>query len=163
MLLLMACSQSPSDPADAQAETDIPAMEEALKASGPNGNDSLALTLAEAYTQFAKQHPQDTLTPHYLYKSGTLLQAIPGKQQEAIFAFRQVQSRYPKHPRAALATFMTGFTFDQWGDHAQEAAESYRAFYTQWPDHPLAEQAKQLETLAGQNLNDVIEQWEKNK
>jgi TolA-binding protein len=160
---LVACNQGSAPTSESSSESGIPAMEEALKESGINGNDSLAQALATAYTQFAKANRQDTLSPHYLYKAGALLQGIPGRQQEAIFAFREVQIRYPEHPRAALATFMTGFTFDQWGDHAQEAAESYKAFYTRWPDHPMAEQAKQLEALAGQNLNEVIEQWEKNK
>ena len=164
-LLAMACESEPEEmqPVKITVEV-IEGAEERLLASGDTASDAQALQLVQKYLEYVETYPEDSLVPEYLYKAGALEQAIPGKQERAVYHFRTLAQKYPRHRRAPMALFMTGFTFDQWEGHAAEAAEAYLYFADTYPDHPMAEQALMLAGLTQENLNEVVEQWQqKNK
>ena len=164
-VLLVACEGEPEEMQPVKmAFEDIEKLEARLLSSGDTASDGQALRLVDAYLEYVEEFPEDSLVPEFLYKAGALEQAIPGKQERAVYHFRTMAQKYPNHPRAPMALFMTGFTFDQWPGHANEAAEAYLFFADTYPDHPMANQARMLAGLSQENLNEVVEQWQqKNK
>jgi tol-pal system protein YbgF len=63
-----------------------------------------------AFNAFLEQYPQDVLAPNALYWKGETLYAR-ALYPQAIFAFKDVQTRYPKHPKTADSLLKTAMSY----------------------------------------------------
>ena len=71
----------------------------------------------QAFNAFLTANPEGVLAPNALYWKGETFYAR-GNYPQAIFAFKDVQTRYPKHPKAADALLKTAMSYQKLGDVA---------------------------------------------
>ncbi len=69
----------------------------------------------QAFDSFLQANPQGVLAPNALYWKGETYYAR-GDYANAIFAFKEVQTRYPKHPKTADSLLKTGMSYTNLGD-----------------------------------------------
>jgi tetratricopeptide (TPR) repeat protein len=119
----------------------------------------IAVELVEKTLQYAERYPQDTLTPSLLFRAAD---AARGAKQygKAIQLWGQVWRNYEKHPRAPMALFLQGFTFDSDLRKADMAKKYYQQFLEKYPNDPLAPQVTQLLGVVDENPEDLVKKFE---
>lgn len=148
-------------PGQQQLGEEIAALEKQLLDG--NGDASkkpdIAVELVEKTLQYAELYPQDTLTPNLLFKAAD---AARGARQygKAVQLWGQVWRNYEKHPRAPMALFLQGFTFDSDLRKADMAKKYYTQFLEKYPNDPLADQVKQLLSVVDENPEDLVKKFE---
>lgn len=159
-LLIVAC-ESKENAVQKQLREEIAALEkQLLEGDGDASKKSdIAVDLVEKTLQYAKDFPQDTLTPTLLFKAAD---AARGAKQygKAVQLWGQVWRKYENHPQAPMALFLQGFTFDSDLRKADMAKKYYRQFLEKYPNDPLAEQVKQLMTVVDENPEDLVKKFE---
>lgn len=118
-------------------------------------------SLKDAYLNFVKEYPQDSLSDVYLSRAADVTKEQKGKAEEAIDLYRQVQEDYPKSPLAIRARFMVAYVYDESLKNKEKAVEAYDAFIERYPEHPLAREARNLKALLQDSLSEeeMVQQW----
>lgn len=166
---LYACQPNGAMNSSANLQERIAAMEAEMKKRNEL-DTALAKDMEGAYKAVVKDSTTaDSLQAEYLYKLGNLYSAWPGKQQEALDAYRRVVKEYQDFPQAPQAVFASAFIWEENGDRAR-AAGAYRYLIKNYPRHPLASDAQNLLNMlqdAETSDLDRVQQWmkdaEKNK
>lgn len=130
-----------------------------LKTKNAIEDKDAALELIEKVELYAKDFPQDSLTPELLFKAGDVAKGS-GEFGKAVQLWGQVWRNYKSYPKAPMALFLQGYTFDADLRDAKMAAKYYNQFLLQYPDHELAEQARQLLTVVDTKPEDLIKKFE---
>lgn len=95
-----------------------------------------------AFDAFLEQYPQDVLAPNALYWKGETLYAR-ALYPQAIFAFKEVQTRYPKHPKTADSLLKTAMSYARLGDN-ENASLHYLVLLEDWPQSEAAKKARAM-------------------
>lgn len=95
-----------------------------------------------AFNAFLEQYPQDVLAPNALYWKGETLYAR-ALYPQAIFAFKDVQTRYPKHPKTADSLLKTAMSYARLGD-TENASLHYLVLLEDWPQSSAAQKARAM-------------------
>lgn len=95
-----------------------------------------------AFNAFLEQYPQDVLAPNALYWKGETLYAR-ALYPQAIFAFKDVQTRYPKHPKTADSLLKTAMSYARLGD-TENASLHYLVLLEDWPQSSAAQKARSM-------------------
>lgn len=95
-----------------------------------------------AFDAFLEQYPQDVLAPNALYWKGETLYAR-ALYPQAIFAFKEVQTRYPKHPKTADSLLKTAMSYARLGDN-ENASLHYLVLLEDWPQSAAAQKARSM-------------------
>ncbi len=90
----------------------------------------------KAFDAFLKANPQGVLAPNALYWKGETYYAR-GDYPNAIFSFKEVQTRYPTHPKAADSLLKTGMSYQKLGD-ANNANLHYSVLKEDFPNSSAA-------------------------
>lgn len=159
-LLLFAC-QSGQSPAQAKLQREIKALEKQIGRGDDIGKDKeITLQLIEKTNEYAAQYPQDTLTPTLLFRAGDAAKRVK-EYGKAVELWGQVWRKYSKHPKAPMALFQQGFTFDSDLHDPAMAAKYYKKFLTAYPkDTLLTPQVKQLLSVIKVKPEDNIKKYE---
>lgn len=140
----VSCAHKESvDDVKAKLTTQITSLEAELKAAHGELNVVLADSMIASYEQYGEAYPEDSITTFYWYRAGEIARNVPGKELYAVNYFANVFEAHPEHPLAAQAVFMTGVSFDQFGDD-ERAAKSFRYFLDTYPQHEWAPEAEAL-------------------
>ena len=159
-VLFFADCQSRQDSPQNHLQDEIAALEKKLLESNDASKDKdSALQLIEKTQQYAKDYPQDTLTPALLFKAGDVAKGA-GEFGKAVQLWGQVWRNYETHPKAPMALFLQGYTFDTDVHDAKMAAKYYNQFLLQYPDHEWAEQARQLLSVVEVKPEDLIKKFD---
>lgn len=118
-----------------------------------------ALQLIEKTQQFAREYPQDTLTPTLLFKAGDVAKGAK-EFGKAVLLWGKVWRNYKDHPKAPMALFLQGYTFDAELHDAKMAAKYYNQFLLQYPHHEWAPQARQLLSVVEIKPEELIKKFE---
>lgn len=94
------------------------------------------------FDEFLTKYPQDVLAPNALYWKGETLYAR-ALYPQAIFAFKEVQTRYPKHPKTADSLLKTAMCYARLGD-TENASLHYLVLLEDWPNSEAALKAKSM-------------------
>lgn len=123
-------------------------------------NVELGEAAMNAYADFAKAFPEDSLSPIYAYRAGSIALNVPQKEYYAVDYFVSVYQDYPEHPLAAQALFMTGVSFDQAQDK-ERASKTFKHFLEVFPEHPWASEAQAMLILNSDtvDLESQVESW----
>jgi len=157
--LFTAC-QPKENPAQLQLREEISSMEkQLLEAEDASKKPDVAVELVAKTLQYAKDYPQDTLTPMLLFKAAD---AARGAKQygKAVQLWGQVWRNYENHPKAPMALFLQGFIFDSDLRKADMAKKYYNQFLEKYPTDPLVPQVKQLLSVVEENPNDLVKKFE---
>lgn len=96
----------------------------------------------KAFDEFLAKYPQDVLAPNALYWKGETLYARAIYPQ-AIFSFKEVQTRYPKHPKTADSLLKTAMSYARLGDK-ENASLHYLVLIEDWPQSGAAQKARAM-------------------
>lgn len=130
-----------------------------LVSRGQGSLDTVLLAeLGRAYMDFAKNYPQATEAPEYLFRAGEVYSNELKDFRKAIDAFDKNYREYPNHETAANALFFVGYLYNNSLGDLESAEKSYEEFLEKYPDHKLAPDAKfELQSL-GMSMEDVFNQ-----
>ncbi|MGY6561515.1 MAG: tetratricopeptide repeat protein [Luteibaculaceae bacterium] len=133
---------------------------EKLNFSGLNPSLEDAQSLLAAYQKFAKQNPNDSLTPDYIFKASGLALGLT-EAKKAIELIDILIDKYPDYPMSEEAMFQKAFIFDfNYGDK-QKAEQAYKAFLDKYPNSSLAGEAKSRIEYLSLSDEELIEMFKK--
>lgn len=142
---------------------EILALEGTLKKQmdNPTIDTASAVSLIEKTDLFADRFQQDSLTPHFLFKSGAVARGI-GQYEKAVGLWGRVVTVYPDFEKVPESIFFQGFTYDNDLENMPKAKEKYEAFLQQYPKHPIAQDAKMLLEVvqSGKTANEVVKEFQ---
>lgn len=129
-----------------------------------NVDTQKVMQLVKAYDQFAKQYPQDTLAPVFLYEAGRLHEFELHDYKGAVIYYDQVQKKYPDHRLAPYALFRESFIYENELHDLKKARKGYQNFLKRYPHHQFADDAKFSLSTMGRNMEQVLQELiKKNK
>ncbi len=96
----------------------------------------------QAFDAFLAEYPNDVLAPNALYWKGETLYAR-GIYPQAIFAFKEVQSRFPTHPKTADSLLKTAMSYARLGD-SENASLHYLVLVEDWAGSDAARKARNM-------------------
>ena len=119
----------------------------------------MANELVQSAEIYALLLPEADDAPELLYQAGQIAGSVRASNK-TIELNRRVYERYPDHPRASRALFLTAFAYDNdLNDHAA-ARPLYEQFLERYPDDEFAESARfQLRNL-GKSADEIIKEFE---
>lgn len=159
LTLFTACQQG-GESAQKHLRDEISALEtKLLETKDASKDKDAALQLIEKTEQYAKNYPQDTLTPVLLFRAGDVAKGAR-EFGKAVLLWGQVWRNYKNHPNAPMALFLQGYTFDAELHDAKMASKYYNQFLLQYPNHEWAEQARQLLSVVDVKPEDLIKKFE---
>ncbi|MBI1226285.1 MAG: hypothetical protein GC192_13710 [Bacteroidetes bacterium] len=159
-LLFFAC-QPGQDPTQVKMRSEIKMLESQLmKVKDVTKDKATAQQLIEKTTEYAKQYPQDTLTPTLLFQAGDVAKEVKN-YSKAMELWEQVWRGYKTHRSASMALFLQGFTFDSELHDPTMATKYYKKFLTTFPhDSVLVPQVKQLLSVINVKPEELIKKYE---
>lgn len=123
----------------------------------------LALEMIDAYQSFIEEFPKDSLAPQFQQKTAEMYRAYPGKEAEAIEAYRVLFDKYSYYEEGAKGLLALALFYEEL-KQKDLALATYKRFIERYPSHHLANQAQQLmELLADESKNDIemVQEWMK--
>ena len=157
-----ACSTE-QEPSKDKLREEITALEQTLlqQTDNPTIDTASAVTLIGKVESYASRFPQDSMTPHLLFRNADVARGI-GQPQQAIDMYSQVVREYRDFPKLAEAMFFRAFTADNNLEDKDLADQYYRAFIRAYPDHRMTKDAKLLlEVLnSGKTPNELIREFQ---
>lgn len=132
---------------------------ELLKTGDATKSQEAASQLVKKSQAYAEDYPDDKETPELLFKAGDVANGMKdfGK---AIQLWGMVWRKHPDHPRAPMALFLQGFTFDSQMNKANMARKYYLEFLKQYPENDLTAQVRQLLTVINTSADDLVKKYE---
>lgn len=116
-------------------------------------------SLAQSYIAYVSSHPDDTLSPRYLYNAARMFVNLNNGSQ-ALTYFAQFRTQYPEHSRASDALFMLGFVQETLLQNLEAAKQHYQEFIRLYPGHNLADDAQASIALIDIPLEELVKQFE---
>lgn len=139
-LALSACAFSAKKKAEA-----ISALETSISQSAKKNvaDTTKVKELLADYDYYISHYPQDSLTPVYLMRSADFDRAI-GLPDKAIENYHKVYMEFPKYPKANMALFLEGFTYENDRHDLDKARASYNLYLQKYPDGKMTRDVKFL-------------------
>lgn len=148
-LLMVACGPNRS-----KELKQINLMEDSLRQATFVADSATSAKMMSLYLQFAKDFPNDTLTPGYLYNASDLALNI-GQYATSLNCLKQIIDNYPDFNEASTCYFLIGNAYEESGN-LDSAVIAYNEFIRLYPDHPLAESAQFAVKNIGLPLDQVL-------
>jgi outer membrane protein assembly factor BamD (BamD/ComL family) len=152
--LFAACS-----PPRKNAVDRISALEKQMAATAGKPDSSKVEMLTNAYTDFARQFPKDSLAPEYLLKAGGVLMNA-GKGLKAVEALDQLTRKYASSRQAPQALFLEAFIYENLIVNLPKAGELYRQFLFRFPNHDMADDAQASLNNLGKSPEELVREFE---
>lgn len=118
-----------------------------------------AMKLVQLYLGFAKDFPDDSQAPQYLFKAGELSMNL-NLGQQAIQYFTNMLNNYPECDKRPEAIFLQAFIYENQLQDYDRAKKLYKDFINQYPSHELYDDAKASLKNIGRPLEDIIKEFE---
>ncbi len=151
-LTLSACAFSAKKKAEAISALELSISESAKK----NVADTTKVKeLLADYDYYVKHYPKDSLTPVYLMRSADFDRAI-GLSGQAITCYHRVYMEYPQYPKANMALFLEGFTYENDIHDLAKARESYNLYLHKYADSKMAKDVKFLLDHLGMTPDQIM-------
>ena len=164
LILATACQQKPQEAGnkDTLLEEIGTLEKELLKTGDASKEKETALAIVEKSSDFNKAFPNDPKTPDLLFKAADVARGAK-EYGKAVQLWGELWRNHPDHPKAPMALFLQGFTFDSDLRDAKMASKYYRNFLKTFPNDSLAIQVKQLLQVVEVTPEDLVKQFESNQ
>lgn len=117
----------------------IQQQEKQLQNSDPENIDEDFLGgLVDDYLAYANDHPEDSATPYYRFRSADILMNT-GRPSDALEQLDILITRYTGFEKAADALFLKGYIYENQLGELGRAKEVYERFLEKYPDHSFAD------------------------
>lgn len=134
-------------------------MEEELKNTEKRPDTTDLNALLQAYSTFAEKHPEDTITPLYLYRAVSLSMGM-GKGETAIQFIDKSINEYPQSQYLAQNVFLKAYVYENLLSNLGQASFFYREFLKLFPQHELADDAQAAIDNLGKTPEEMIKEFE---
>ena len=160
LCLTTACQQKVKEATDKGTLLgEIEQLEKQLLKSGDASKEKeTALALVEKCSGYAKAFPNDAQTPGLLFKAGDVARGAK-EYGKAVQLWGQLWRNHGDHPKAPMALFLQGFTFDSELQDAKMASKYYQDFLKTYPNDSLATQVRQLQVVE-MSPTDLVKQFQ---
>ena len=167
MLFVASCSNNNS-PAPTEAfKTDARAKminniknEETEMHKSMQLNNVTATLAIKAYDDFAKQFPDDSLAPDFLFKAGEITTAIHQYPQSLMY-YQNITKNYPKYKLYDVSLYLQGFLLDNYLNDDIKAKVIYEEVIAKYPNSSYANDARAAITNLGKSDEDLIKEFKK--
>ncbi len=161
LCLATACQQKPNEAENKDTLLEeIGTLEKGLLKTGDASKEKeTALALVEKSSGFANSFPDDPKTPDLLFKAADVARGAKD-YGKAVQLWGELWRKHPDHPKAPMALFLQGFTFDSELRDAKMASKYYKDFLKTFPNDSLATQVKQLLQVVEVAPEDLVKQFE---
>jgi hypothetical protein len=141
-------SQTAKNPELARIDSLESAMKSAEEKTPLEPDLNLAMHLAKAYQDYEAGHPDDTLSPKFLFRAGQVIENVFDDKARALELYYSVYRKYPKSSFAPFALFMTGNLHHSIRDSAN-TVNMLNLFLAKYPNHTLKGDASAMITSFG--------------
>lgn len=160
--LLFACSGGGEKVSKKELRTRIDTLRQSVDSMSSSGKlpKKKMKELKADYKSYADRFSDDSLSPHYLFRAGSLARSLK-EPQKAINLYTRILEEYPDYEKEATVRFLLAFVYDQDLDKKKKARSLYQAVIDSFPDHKLAKDAKQYLKVMDLSDKELIERFEK--
>jgi hypothetical protein len=144
--LLLSCKPSEKkvlNPELARIDSLEAAMKQADAKNPAEPDLNLAMHLAKAYQDYQAGHPEDSLSPKFLFRAGQVIENVFDDKGRALELYYSVFRKYPKSPLAPYGLFMAGNLHHSIRDSVN-AVNMLNLFLAKFPQHSLRMDAASL-------------------
>ncbi len=127
-----------------------------------NFNIDRAHTTAKLYRQYAREFPQDSIAPKYLFKAVELYKFI-GKYDVALKVLDSLYQEFPDYDKRPYCLFLQGFIYENNLNELNKAQQKYQTFLKKYPDHKLRDDVKFSLKNLGRSPKAIIDSLENKK
>ena len=151
-VLLTSCALSAKKKAEA-----ISAMEQSINESAKKGvSDTTGIKeLLADYDYYVGQFPADSTCPIYLMRAGDFNRAI-GNTDKAVECYHKIYTEYSKYPKAPMALFLEGFTYENDKHDLAKAKELYSAYLAKYPTSKMSKDVQFLLDHLGKTPEQIM-------
>lgn len=114
----------------------------------------------KAYSDYALLFPDDTITPHYIFKAAEVATANK-LYDKAIIYYENIEKQYPKFVHLAAAVYMQAYIFDYLLNDDKRAEVVYQRVINNYPATVYATNAKEAILLLGKTDEEIIKEFKK--
>ena len=120
--------------------------------------------LVDAYVLYAKQNPNDSHSPEYLFKALDVAVGINAEgPQKAIDIADVMIEQYPDFEMTPMAMFLKGFVYENMMNDNEKALDTYHQFLEKYPNSPLVNDVKSTIENIGLTPEELIKKFEGNE
>ncbi len=119
-----------------------------------------AMALHDVYLAFAKNNPQDSMAPEYIFRAAGLSRTL-GEPKTTLELYDRVIRDHPQWRRIPDAYYLRAFTLDNDLGQKGEAKTAYEEVISRFPDHKFAADAKQMIENLQYTDEQLIERFKK--
>lgn len=124
-------------------------------------NATSADKLIEAYQNYAKNYPNDEISPDFLFKAIDISVAHNAlNPQKTIDITNVLIDNYPDFSMTPMAMFIKGFVYETQMNDYDKALETYNQFLERYPDNPMAADVQTTINNLGIPLEELIKTFE---
>lgn len=117
------------------------------------------LKMIDAYLNYSKQYPDDTLSAVYLFKAAEISMNLQLGSQ-SVFYFDKILTNYPNFYKLPECLFLKAFVFENQLGKIEKAGHFYNEFLIKYPNHILAKDAKASIEYLGKSPEELIKIFE---
>lgn len=120
--------------------------------------------LVDAYVLYAKQNPDDSQSPEYLFKALDVAVGVNAEgPQKAIDIADIMIEQYPEFEMTPMAMFLKGFVYENMMMDYEKALDTYHQFLERYPNSPLVNDVKSTIENVGLTPEELIKKFEGNE
>ena len=119
--------------------------------------------MIDLYTEYAREFPDDTLAPVYLFKASDISMNLY-RPLETIRILDTLLIKYPDYSKTPTALFLKAFVYEDQVKNYKLARKYYQQFIDKYPDNEFADDAQMSLENLGKSPEELIREFEeKNK
>jgi outer membrane protein assembly factor BamD (BamD/ComL family) len=124
---------------------------------------NMATIAVKAYDDFAKNFPDDSLTPDFIFKAGEISTANQ-QYPQALMYYQTITTKYPAYKLAAESLYLQGYLLDNFLNDDPGAKLIYEQVIVKYPALSYAADAKAAIRNLGKSDEELIKEFQrKNK
>jgi TolA-binding protein len=123
-------------------------------------DQNMANIAVTAYDNFAKNYPNDSLTPDFLFKAGEISTANQ-QYKQALNYYETITKKYPDFKLAPESLYLQGYLLDNFLNDDGKAKGIYEEVIAKYPDLPYSKDAKAAIKNLGKSDEELIKEFEK--
>ncbi len=121
------------------------------------------LDMIGLYTEYAREFPDDTLAPVYLFKASDISMNLY-RPLETIRILDTIMIKYPDFSKTPTALFLKAFIYEDQVKNYKLARKYYQQFIDKYPDNEFTDDARMSLQNLGKSPEELIKEFEeKNK
>lgn len=123
-------------------------------------DEAVAGQALQAYFQYSKKYPSDSVTPDYIFKSAEILTALQ-QYPQAYSNYKTIAEKYPTYKLVQESLFLEASILDNFLNEDDKAKIVYEDLIKRFPESSYANDAKAAIANLGKSDADLIKEFKK--